>query len=94
MSSKKDSDVRAELSDQEKIDSLPEDWSPDHFPTSAKPIFKKISILTAGILILCLFLAYCSQNDTEKGDATPEQKKAAGGSSENQDDESNEDEVF
>jgi hypothetical protein len=94
MSSNKDDDKNIELTDQEKASNLPEDWSPDHFPTSAKPIFKKVSILTVGILTLCLFLAYCSQNDVDTKKGTENSKKIEAGSPENSDEENGEDDVF
>lgn len=65
-----------------------EDWRPDYFPTSAKPVFKKIGILTISILILCLFLGYCSTEETKTEQKTQEQQALP------QNEEESENEIF
>jgi hypothetical protein len=61
MSSKKDDAGENQVQENDAAPSAPAgDWRPDYFPTSPKPIFLKISALSLSILILCLFLAYCS----------------------------------
>lgn len=66
MSSKKD-ETEGQLKESTPAqDSMPKDWRPDYFPTSAKPVFLKVSSLFIGILILCLFLGYCSESENSR----------------------------
>ncbi len=41
------------------------DWSPDYFPVSAKPIFKRSLILLGAVAVLCFSVAYCSEHADE-----------------------------
>lgn len=42
---------------------LKKDWSPDYFPTSAKPVFRSAVLLVLTIIGLCLLAAWCTQGD-------------------------------
>lgn len=67
MSSKKEDKITTQTEPQDVPNTTAtDDWRPDYFPTSAKPVFKKMGLLFLGILVLCLFLAYCSQNDADE----------------------------
>ena len=99
MASKKDNDQNLELESQANehhdTSNIPQDWSPDYFPTSAKPIFKKLSILFVSVLTLCLFLGYCSQKANDPGEKTEDQKKVESETKKNAEDgDEKEDEVF
>jgi len=39
------------------------DWSPDYFPVSAKPIFRRSFLLLLGVAALCFSVAYCSEHE-------------------------------
>lgn len=41
------------------------DWSKDKFPTSARPIFKRVFQLIALIIVLCFFAYYVSEHPTD-----------------------------
>ena len=54
---------------QEPVDPKLGDWSPDYFPVSAKPIFRRSLLLLLGVGALCFSVAYCSEHEevsTEK----------------------------
>ena len=50
----------------QKPPQLEEDWNPDYFPTSAKPIFKVIGFLVLAITILILAGSYFAPDYQEK----------------------------
>jgi hypothetical protein len=45
------------------------DWSPDHFPTSPKSVFRKTSLLVVVIAALCFLLYQCSEHETGSRDS-------------------------
>ncbi len=91
MSSKKDDNEPTQTEPQD-VQKATDDWRPDYFPTSAKPVFRKIGLLFLGILTLCLFLAYCSQNDSPTKDSKDE--NASPTSQEEFDETERENEIF
>ena len=52
------------------------DWSPDYFPVSAKPIFRRSLMLLCGVAILCLSVAYCSEHEEQSMDTNTESPKS------------------
>lgn len=88
MASKKEENEEI-IENESEGSQMHEDWRPDYFPTSAKPVFKKVGFLLIGILILCLFLGYCSTEDSS--DKTDSKTNHAVTTDEN---EENEAEIF
>lgn len=77
MSSKKFDKETQESSETQTQDQQPqvEDWRPDYFPTSAKPVFKKTAFLVISILFLCVFLGYCSKEESTNENTKPVEQK-------------------
>lgn len=61
---------------QEAVDPELGDWSPDYFPVSAKPIFRRSLMLLCGVAILCLSVAYCSEHEVQNTQTEPEALKS------------------
>ncbi len=39
-----------------------EDWSPDYFPTSARPVFVRVGLLAAVIISICVAVYFTSEH--------------------------------
>ena len=50
------------MEDMGSKSTLGDDWSPDQFPTSAKPIFKRTALLVGAIALLCSVTYFISDN--------------------------------
>jgi hypothetical protein len=46
------------------------DWDPDHFPTSAKPVFRKSVLLVFFLGALCFLVYQCSEHETPRKPAS------------------------
>lgn len=44
-----------------------EDWSPDYFPTSARPVFLRVGLLATVILAICLAVYLTSEHPEDPG---------------------------
>ncbi len=63
------------------------DWSPDYFPVSAKPIFRRTLYLVLAVAFLCGGVAYCSREAAEdtSSETSPDTKDKATTISDNDD---------
>lgn len=50
------------MSEEKTAPKMEENWSPDEFPTSAKPIFKAVALLVIAIIGLCSLVYYWSEH--------------------------------
>jgi hypothetical protein len=54
------------MAEESQKPEMAEGWSKDEFPTSAKPIFKRVIQLIALILLLCFLAYYVSEHPGEQ----------------------------
>lgn len=55
----------AQHEDETKPPKMAENWDPDRFPTSARPVFTSVGILIALIGALCFLVYYTSSHPTD-----------------------------
>jgi len=41
------------------------DWNTDLFPTSAKPIYRKVALLASAVIVSCFYLYYSSDHPAQ-----------------------------
>lgn len=54
-----------------------EDWSPDYFPTSARPVFLRVGLLSAVIIAICVAV-YLSSEHPEDPNRAAKRKEIQG----------------
>ncbi len=55
---------------------MPKDWSPDNFPTSARPVFRSVALLIAILAALCAVVYYTSTPAPEPPEKIEKKKHA------------------
>ena len=62
------------MSEERPAPDMQEDWSPDSFPTSARPVFRAVAILVLIISLLCAIVYYTSEHPEKDAEIKKKQQ--------------------